>query len=315
MNQAIVADVLSDSIRTVDRTSLSFDISRRALGRIDYTVRHAIQDAQRRVNQTCKELSRSKNALDNITLRIEQAPDEVSLADDFEKLAGFNKRINEAAAEVAVQRRELKANYTNAINIARSLRDKHRSLTERQESKLPIEYADRVRQLLRELRQTYAAQIIRRLEQEFGSAFRRLARKEDIVAEVLIDPRNFSVTLMNSEKVEVSRSHLSAGEKQIYAIAMLEALARTSGRRLPVVIDTPLGRLDSQHRENLVAHYFPNVSHQVLLLSTGTEIDKSLYQELSPQISHAYEIRYDEEENTAQLHEGYFWQAELRGIN
>ena len=50
---------------------------------------------------------------------------------------------------------------------------------------------------------------------------------------------------------------LSAGEKQIYAISVLWALAKISGRALPMIIDTPLGRLDVHHRDQLVKTSFP----------------------------------------------------------
>ena len=62
------------------------------------------------------------------------------------------------------------------------------------------------------------------------------------------------------------KDELSAGEKQIYAIAILEALAKTSGRHLPIIIDTPLGRLDSEHCTKLINNYFPYASHQVIIL-------------------------------------------------
>src|SRR5690606_33202414 len=100
-------------------------------------------------------------------------------------------------------------------------------------------------------------------------------------------PDAYSVTLFDQTGMLVDKKALSAGEKQIYAIAMLEALGRTSGRSLPLIIDTPLGRLDSKHRDKLVNNYFPTASHQVVILSTDTEIDESFYSALSPEISHA----------------------------
>ena len=79
-----------------------------------------------------------------------------------------------------------------------------------------------------------------------------------------MDPKTFSVRLIDANGIEIDKNDLSAGEKQIYAISILEALGKTSGRKLPIIIDTPLGRLDSKHRTKLVSNYFPTASHQVI---------------------------------------------------
>jgi DNA sulfur modification protein DndD len=148
------------------------------------------------------------------------------------------------------------------------------------------------------------------LRQQFLTAFLRLARKDDIVHDVKIDPQDFKVTLLDRAAREVPKRQLSAGEKQIYAIAMLEALGKTAGRSLPVIIDTPLGRLDSKHRTKLVDAYFPVASHQVILLSTDTEIDVPFYEGLKKHISHAYHLSFDSEEGATSVEDGYFWQHE-----
>jgi DNA sulfur modification protein DndD len=88
---------------------------------------------------------------------------------------------------------------------------------------------------------------------------------------------------------------------------MLEALAKASGRHLPIIIDTPLGRLDSKHRQKLVESYFPVASHQVIVLSTDTEVDRSFYDGLQPHLSHGYHLSFDEAEGATTASEGYFW--------
>jgi DNA sulfur modification protein DndD len=150
------------------------------------------------------------------------------------------------------------------------------------------------------------------LRQEFVSCFNLLSRKGDIVSAVSVDPVTFDVALVNAEGVSVPKAALSAGEKQIYAIAMLWALARTSGRPLPMIIDTPLARLDSDHRGNLVERYFPTASHQVLVLSTDTEVDREYFGMLSPHISHSYHLRYDTHAGRTAVEEGYFWKSNGR---
>ena len=87
----------------------------------------------------------------------------------------------------------------------------------------------------------------------------------------------------------------------------MEALTRTSRRKLPVIIDTPLGRLDSKHRKKLVESYFPSASHQVIILSTDTEVDEQFFSDLSPETSHAYELIFDDQERCSFAEPGYFW--------
>src|SRR6185436_7598303 len=93
---------------------------------------------------------------------------------------------------------------------------------------------------------------------------------------------------------ELSPERLSAGERQLLAVSTLWGLARASGRPVPVVIDTPLGRLDSTHRQHLLERYFPQASHQVILLSTDKEIDEAAYAKLKPAVSRAYTLRFDD---------------------
>ena len=311
-DRTTVDRVLADSLQPVNGTKPSMDLSHSALARMEHIVNSGIPESGTRVERLAERIARTKQQLDTVTVRIEQAPDEAALTADFNKLAKLNERINEVGADVAVSERELRSRYAAAIGLARSLREKHKALSARQESEQPLEYAEGARRLLTDFRRINAERRIGQLEDEFATAFRRLARKDDIVAKARIDPRRFTVTLLNRDGSEVQKTQLSAGEKQIYAIAMLEALARTSGRRLPVIIDTPLGRLDSHHRGNLVNHYFPRASHQVVLLSTDTEVDQSFYQQLAPHMSHAFEICYDDKEHAASLREGYFWRTKAR---
>ena len=115
--------------------------------------------------------------------------------------------------------------------------------------------------------------------------------------------------MFDQDGLALPKKELSAGEKQIFAISLLWGLARTSKRQLPVIIDTPLGRLDSEHRLNLINNYFPNASQQVIILSTDTEVDKKLYQKLNKHISHCYHLVYDKERCATIPKQEYYWKV------
>jgi DNA sulfur modification protein DndD len=76
-----------------------------------------------------------------------------------------------------------------------------------------------------------------------------------------------------------------------------------------VAIDTPLGRLDSEHRQHLVERYFPQASHQVLLLSTDTEIRDEEVGVLRSQsaIAREYLLDYHPQKRQTTVKAGYFW--------
>jgi len=90
----------------------------------------------------------------------------------------------------------------------------------------------------------------------------------------------------------------------------LWALAKTSGRPLPMIIDTPLARLDSHHRRLLIENYFSKASHQVLILSTDTEIDQAAFAELRRFVAHTYRLEFDQNEECTTLTRGYFWKED-----
>jgi DNA sulfur modification protein DndD len=195
------------------------------------------------------------------------------------------------------------------MDITRQLSKLSDSLWSEDEKDRTVLYANNSRLLLTDFSKEMAKRKIHDLENEFIASFQRLSRKEDINLRAEINPETFTVKLIDRTGIEIDKDDLSAGEKQIYAIAILEALARTSGRKLPIIIDTPLARLDSIHRTNLIQNYFPYASHQVIILSTDTEVDEEFYDKLSKHISHAYKLNYSSTDKSTTAKEGYFWRS------
>ena len=150
---------------------------------------------------------------------------------------------------------------------------------------------------------------INKLENEVTECFRYLLHKSELVQRVTIDSTTFTLSLHDREGKLLPKHRLSAGEKQLLAIALLWGLARVSGRQLPIAIDTPLGRLDSSHRTNLIERYFPAASQQVILLSTDTEVAESEVANLRAQgaITREYTLEHDPSEQRTRVRSGYFW--------
>ena len=168
-----------------------------------------------------------------------------------------------------------------------------------------LTHSQKVRGTLGRFREAVVVRHVERIERLVLESFRRLVRKRELVSELRIDPQTFRLELRGGDGAPVTTDRLSAGERQLLAVAILWGLARASGRPLPTVIDTPLGRLDSEHRSHLVRRYFPNASHQVLLLSTDEEIAGRYYDDLRPSVDRAYRLRFDEAEGRTVVEDGY----------
>ncbi|MCL1475430.1 DNA sulfur modification protein DndD [Argonema antarcticum] len=211
------------------------------------------------------------------------------------------------AAEIADRK---KLELENAIaQIKKDLAAYGEEFMNRKNSHHIITSAAKVQKTLQVFREKLTLKKLNKLEIQVTECFRYLLHKSNLVHRVVIDANNYSLSLYDPEGKSVPKHRLSAGEKQLLAIALLWGLARVSGRQLPVAIDTPLGRLDSSHRTNLVERYFPSASHQVILLSTDTEIGKIEVEKLREQdaIAREYLLKYDIEQRQTIVEEGYFW--------
>lgn len=142
------------------------------------------------------------------------------------------------------------------------------------------------------------------VEKLITEMFNKLARKDYLVKRFEINPNTFEVSFENMFGEVLSKRRLSAGEKEIYSISLVWALAKSSQKPLPIVIDTPLGRLDKIHRTNLLKHYFPYASQQVVILSTDEEVADEWREMIVKHIAKEYLITDNGEKTT--INKGYF---------
>lgn len=172
-----------------------------------------------------------------------------------------------------------------------------------------IEHVDRITATLVNLRIAATRRHLGHIGDLVLDSLRQLLRKDNLVTAINIDPETCTVELSGQDGRPLAASELSAGERQLLAVALLWGLARSTGQPLPVVIDTPLGRLDASHREHLLDRYFPNASHQVILLSTDTEIDADALGHLRSAVGRSYRLHHDDTIGASTVERGYFWES------
>lgn len=127
---------------------------------------------------------------------------------------------------------------------------------------------------------------------------------EDVKVTILASGQGMKITLLDQDDNEIRKESLSSGEKQIYISCLIKAILNESIQSLPIFIDTPLGRLDEEHRDNITKKYYPALSEQVVLFSTNSEITPKRYKDISENISKSY-LLFNDGANT-NLKNGYF---------
>ncbi|WP_435237539.1 DNA sulfur modification protein DndD [Psychromonas sp. PT13] len=304
-----IKNQLDERIANQKNTPVLLDISDREFNHITSQINTQSPASFRRFDAARTRLTAVEALIADLSINIARAPEQEQLEAQLTNVKQLMAKRTQAILDHKEKVEAAKHKYREAINYARKiqrLHDKHKVAYNAEAS---LSNAQNAHKLLGEFSKKLTQVRVQQLEAEFIKSYKKLARKEDLKLSARINTTSFDVELIDETQRAISRKALSAGEKQIYAIAILEALGKTSGKKLPIIIDTPLGRLDSKHRDKLIEHYFPEASHQVIILSTDTEIDKGYFNNptFNNAISHSFNIQFDSTTKSSTLEAGYFW--------
>lgn len=229
----------------------------------------------------------------SLELDLQCAPDDAALAP-------LHAAILEGETALAdIQRRRAKLQEEiGAEQYKRTDKDRQRdkaitALTTAQAGESELVLAERSRSVLRVYEGILTRQRLSALEKALVRSFNALCQKEHLLVAVTIQPDDFAVELESADGRILQLSSFSAGERQLYALALLQAMREVSDLQLPLLVDTPLARLDAEHRHRLLHGYLPIVSNQVLLFATDAEADAPFLAEAEPYLAHAYRLRFD----------------------
>jgi DNA sulfur modification protein DndD len=273
------------------------------LGWIDAATTHSIPEAKRLGD----ELERTTRRLQKIQGALAQAPSDDVLKVAMAELTDAHRHLGAAQQEALQLDEQIQRSERDLADVLRGLTALTDKVEEGQKREDRITTVKQAQLALKEYLVAVTEVKLAQLEREVTQCFGAICRKGDLVEQIRINAESFDIALLDKRGNHIPKERLSAGEKQVFAIALLWALGRTSGRPLPVIIDTPLARLDSDHRKMLIERYLPAASHQVLVLSTDTEVDEQLFAALEPYVSHAYQLVYDPSDRFTTAEAGYFW--------
>ena len=295
----------------VEKTTEIFGFSADGFARLHAMLWGGLDEESAKHQHLADRLKSTKKSLEGVQRKLARIPDPDAVRSLLTQRTQIDKQISHLEGEIQGkidQAAELKVNVAQ-IDRNREKRTLELNSTRLEQSRISrnIEHLERAKNTVEKFKDALISRDITRIENSILESSQLLFSKQKLINRVKIDPFSFRLSIFDSTGEEFSPHQLSAGERQILAISILWGLSKASGKSLPVFIDTPLGRLDHEHRDRLVATYFHKASHQMVLLSTEEEITPIRYRAMSSWVGNVCSLIYEESSRCSHFEEGRFF--------
>lgn len=269
--------------------------------RLQDWISQALHSVPQQAQSLGERLRGLRNERRSIEDELRRAPEDEVLEPIHAEISRLQTSLNEVR-----QRQKTLSEKLGATEFQREERDRQREraaeqIAEAQAGERQLALAERSRQALRTYQDALTRQRLEALEEALVESFNAICHKEHLLNAASFDPNTFEVQLedVNGHALEVN--DFSAGERQLYALALLQALRRVSKRQLPLAVDTPLARLDEAHRESFIHRYVPEASDQVFLFATDAEMDADTLAQAEPYLARLYRLHHDPQRSETRI--------------
>ena len=287
-----------------------FELSDKTLFQIQHIIPSVVENTESVVSSTAQELKKKQLRLNEIQNYLDLDINEDYLQNLLAKIRSKELALSELQAKqnaLEQQRANINGQLRHAAaDYKRKNEEYVESLEAADDQERMVKYAGMASDLTNKFIVKLQSRKVDQLAETMTTCYKQLANKKNLIETIQMDPATLDLSYWDAYGKQVSKTSLSAGEKQLMVVALLWALAICSKKKLPVIIDTPLSRLDSDHRKALITTYFPNASEQTIILSTDTEIDAFYYGLMKENIGDEFTLEYHDDIKATTIRPGYF---------
>lgn len=308
--QDIVNDVLSSHLPKGSNQGNAKNISATSAMLYKHIISTVFQSISQRIDALINHVNAQENELMSLDAHLGETDEKTLAMQLFEvlKLTESEKALADAEYQRQLEtieslERQRKFLVSKRNQLIKAIAEKENA---NDDNARIVKYAVMSIEVLTEFKVRLQHEKVAKLSSTATKCFQDLVEKDSLISKIMINSETLDVTILDLDGNELLKSQLSAGEQQMFAIAIVWALALTSGYKAPVIIDTPMARLDSSHRTNFVKKYLPAASSQVVVLSTDEEINGRYLDLIIDNVVDYYTLLYHEKEQCTSIIHGYF---------
>jgi len=302
--------------KILDGFGISDDGSTGLLGDLDLTRARHLLDQLRGVNSSMKlvrehrarrlrEISGLKAKLDD--LKADRREAEFGSSDAAARYAEYETEYADLQQQIGRFSGEIEKGYEHAhtklaeeAEVKRLIKSLEKQVHDATKADNRLRIAVALRESFKEYRQVRREAKREEIEAALNRRFNTLMSGHSLISVIKVD-EDFYLSFHDKKGDPVGSGSISHGMRQLAVTALLWALKDVSGRPLPIIVDTPLARIDRENQENLLIHYYPNAAEQVIVLATDSEIDERKYDLVQPQVDRIFVLSNPDGETTSAL--------------
>ncbi len=310
---------LDSLVERMPPSGLFASLDRERAARIRDTLLHFVSPEQRQTHyHLLKDIHRNRLELLQVreTLMELEVGSEATVSayrevtELLERIQDNIERINQ---DIGQQKRRLQDAQATLDKRRKEFRQLEKASERATADSRDVKYIGRLARSLSDLREDLRREMRERVMALINEKFRILVHDHDFVRKIELDD-TYTLTFMDRNGRAIGRSSLSSGIKQLAATALLWAMKEVPEHEVPVIIDTPLGRIDRENQEHMLLNYYPNLAEQVIVLPTNAEIDERKYELIRNHVAKEYRIR-NETGDSASVHVGSLVGLGTKGLN
>lgn len=246
--------------------------------------RKDLEDRIEHLNQEQKNLDTDHSAAIEIQEHIDSLTEEIE--EHKERLGKLESKIEQAKEVIDDKEEEL-----GSLEGASKKEERYNRLQD---------FSERVEQAVSELTNRYLQTQRSSVQQKMSDLFLTMTNKPGVYNGLVLDS-DFQLKLQAEDRTFTIQNYGSSrGARQIIAYSFIAGLAKYSSHHAPLVIDTPIARLDKEHKKQLLST-LPELASQVIVLYQPNELAGEDIKRLDTKgaVSEHYEIKIGPYNNTS----------------